>query len=371
MPKAKGRPSSYVENANPFTTPDYEIAELRLALLKENFRFQEFYKEVQDNPRSACTEFRDFDKESIEEYEVRFHLLLVKGVSLFGGYAKDFGVNELFIRIAQIKGISTDDILKMLNPFDDFQKASLPYLAAILPLLFASQGVVEFTSAKGLIDYPSAKPMYRRYPLELSTKELRPYERILKIDLRRPKKQLLGEFGTFVDIELGIQQAGINLEAEIRKEKPEFTLHSSHEWTPHNKRERNEAWDQLKVWRLRKQQESFAKIAAQLGISEDLAKKRFQRAFELILGQKYDKEIWKKYFHEERGKQELAVGKIEYGINNTLFSDPEVSALLNDIEKMCQTCPDKVCNENRIKTFYENGLSSWDACPRVYQYLKG
>jgi hypothetical protein len=83
------------------------------------------------------------------------------------------------------------------------------------------------------------------------------------------------------------------------------------DWDIDNSRFRDEAWEQLKIWDLRRKKEivrrrgsgsvftkrrTFGRISNELKLTEDLVKKRFYRAHEITQGLKYDieknRELW-------------------------------------------------------------------------------
>jgi len=109
-------------------------------------------------------------------------------------------------------------------------------------------------------------------------KRLMPYEILMRIDLRKRKKQLMREF----DFHLG--QAFEKLK----------TPHDPGEWKPDISRSREEILLQLEIWKMRRKKEGFSSIARKKKISKDLTKKHFYRAFELTQGRPYDSEFYKR-----------------------------------------------------------------------------
>jgi hypothetical protein len=271
--------------------------------------------------------------------------------SFFGGRAAEFGFFERFITIAQeYWGVATSEILSLLYPGKDLDNLH-PLITKGLPLLFYSPGVEEFGLASGL----KGKLGFRRYKREISG-DVERYERILKIDLRKNPTQLMYEFKAFLEYEreylnggkkyepimeevLGINggknysrlfdwnvndvQALLeNGKLMIAGEKygalekllvDEGRKKSNRlfDWDIDNSRFRDEAWEQLKIWDLRRKKEivrrrgsgsfftkrrTFGRISNELKLTEDLVKKRFYRAYEITQGLKYDieknRELW-------------------------------------------------------------------------------
>lgn len=124
-----------------------------------------------------------------------------------------------------------------------------------------------------------------------------------------------------------------------------------------------------KVWDMRTVPVPFKKIAISQNISEDTAKKRFKKAFELIVGKEYQKEIWKKLFPRELAQQHLCVGNIEYVKGKeddpSLFGPSEMR-LWYDIERICAKCPDSECRE---LPFIER-IERMKECSKIYQFLE-
>ena len=283
-------------------------AELRLALLKENFQFKGFYEKLKADPYSICPELRK-PEESYEEYSSRTHLMQVKGKPFFGGYAEVFGVNDKFFLVVQeVAIIPTEEFLILLDPNKEINTVSSSELVQMLPLLFFSSGLstpFQSTAVKS---------------------ELQPYEKLITIDLRKRKTQLIEELTDFIDEQLNIHNAGVRL-----------NLDSAIIWKPpENNRERKEAWGQLEVWKLRKQRKNFRWISRELRISEDLAKKRFYRAYELVQRESYDPDRYRKEGWKVRK---------------------------SDLLRICDNCKDQRCLEQM-----ETG-GEWTPCPEVLNYI--
>ncbi len=423
MPKDRKEHTS-----EPFTIPDLELVKLKLALLKENFKFQEFYEKLKSDPYSTCPELRRPEEKNYEEYRSRvFYFEAVGGykgdqkdaptLEIFGGYAKHFshlGVhNKFFIAVGdpysiypelrkKIKQesakISIDDILLLLDPQRDVSEVSSSALMEMLPFLFYSVGVKQLSL--GPHNGPRLDEYGKRFWLYKMPISLYSWERLIKIDLRVKKSQLIEEFKKILDKNYKSQEAAIEVESRLRKEGADYTLETAYEWDPDLSRNRiKEGWEQLEVWKLRKQRKSFQRISLEMGQSEDVTKKRFYRAFELILGEKYDKSFWKGLIHErlermaretdknfkkniwddvaalEEIKQQHKILKKE-SINkwssDEVESDPlyTMNLLLDDIEKICSKCTDTDCYNQFKEAIKNDKWEIWDACPDIYELLK-
>ena len=141
-----------------------------------------------------------------------------------------------------------------------------------------------------------------------------------------------------------------------------------------------------KVWDLRAKPLTFKKIANILNISEDKAKKNFQRAFELIMLMKYNKNILRELIIEKmvRDKNYKALADLEkvkqqhllleegdeiekMSADTKWYNDPEAVRYIEDIKKeYCKNCTDSECRDS----FYEGDLKVLQNCPKAIQYLR-
>ncbi len=88
------------------------------------------------------------------------------------------------------------------------------------------------------------------------------------------------------------------------------------------------------IWDMRKKRMPFSKIAPQLGINEDKAKKRFYKAYELIMGVPFDVEKFK-----------------------------QLPVLKKELKKTCLTCGDRECYAS-LKS-----KGGWAPCPDAAPYV--
>jgi hypothetical protein len=165
-----------------FNKKDFDIAKLKLAIVKRNFNFIEFYEDLSNDPYTIIPEFRLPD-ESRDVFLKRLNRLYANDKPFFGGYAEDFGFFDRFIAIAQeFWGVESIEILKLLHPGNDLDDPH-PRIAKGLPLLFYSPGIEEYGVATGMVVY-EGKQCYRHYKPNISG-DVERFERILKIDLRK------------------------------------------------------------------------------------------------------------------------------------------------------------------------------------------
>ncbi len=247
---------------------DIETARLKLALLKENFEYRKFYEKF----IKSIENLGSYDSNFIFPRNIFENFGLIGARHVFGGP-------------------SHYELLKILNPFDDFEieKNREKYL---LQTIFYECAVMQIELN---IDAPVNGLSGRAMP---TLKKAKTYEQFFSVDLRKKKKQILREFEEY-----------INNAYRWKKYNAVET------WQVDDSRFRQEAWKHLTVWKLRRKKLSFSKIALETHQTADNAKKSFYRAFELILGRKYDpgilkREIW--VIHK------------------------------NEMQKTCDSCPDRL-----------------------------
>ncbi len=223
--------------------PAAEDAKLRLALLRENF------------------EFRDFFRQYIEAE---------KDNDLWPGH--DFmkhGLNLFFFAPYPER----ETILDAVNPFiENPPEIKDEYVSILMG-----------APAVDIVHTQKNEP-----PDGLSFRQVKnipkkPWNRLVTVDLRKSKSQIVTDFKSLLDeIFLAKKEPG-------REQNPFYD-----EWEEDGSRRRTEAWTHVAVWQLRKGRKSFSDIARQLGISEGVAKKSFARAFELTQNKKYDPELYRR-----------------------------------------------------------------------------
>jgi hypothetical protein len=118
----------------PFREKDFDISRLKLACLKRNFKFIEFFDSVAADPCTVITDFRK-PNETDDEFQTRVGMLSAAGGPYFGGRAEEFGVYpEFIVTVQEYMGVQTEEILDLLHPSKDMEDIS-PVLKQWLPLL--------------------------------------------------------------------------------------------------------------------------------------------------------------------------------------------------------------------------------------------
>lgn len=280
-PKLKHTPSEMAE------------AELRFLLLKENFDY-----------------IAAFDALGVR-VDAKKHM------GRFGDFLKLWG-----IQIASDGGTTPltkySDVVAFYDPRKPLDKNHPLY--SVLPAIMEPCPVKMLVTRKTIGQSLDCRDSFG-YPDEDSffSQPLLPYERILKIDVRQPKEKILSE------VELILDRIRFNKTSKTFPVKEP----SYNGWDFKNARFRKEATDQLAIWYARKKRLSFKEIAAEHHITEDLAKKRFYRAYELTQGKPYDL---------------------------VRFTKTTKVVRKADLSKDCNNCPDrKTCNS---------------LCPDVLRYVE-
>jgi hypothetical protein len=140
----------------------------------------------------------------------------------------------------------------------------------------------------------------------------------------------------------------------------------------------------LKIWDELLNGEQIATIAIKLNISLDKAKNGYRRAFELITGKKYDKEVLRQLIIEKLKKDRNFKRLLDFeekaetegrridddddvrDDNISIFNDTEAKLLIDDILKVfCQSCGNEEC-----KTLFLNGdIEVMKDCANVVKFL--
>lgn len=217
---------------------DADTARLRLALLKENFEYRAFYEKF---------------IQSIDELN-------------FSIPAYDFEKFGLPGVVFTFGAPWQDDVLALLDPYRevDFDSKKEDNL---LSKIFYFPAVMQAG--------PNARfeGIASRSFESIKRNGLKPYERLFVVDLRKKKKQILRELGEHID---SAYRYADFYETEPKQDRSRF---------------REESWRHLKVWKLRRKRLSFSKIAEELGLTEDNARKSFYRACELTQFRPYDPDL--------------------------------------------------------------------------------
>jgi hypothetical protein len=383
-----------------YSCPELEIAQLKLSFLKENFKYQDFFTEMKaswheamgDESKMLCQELRK-DTETDESYILRINLMINKGIPFWGGNALQFGLHEHFISAVQRDGaVSSDELLKFLNPENQKHETRNEHLKRSLPILFVSSAVCELGRNRRPPLLTDSLDAY-----QINLRELKPEERILKIDMSKNIGQIKKEFEFFIKKERKNQKTTEKLNTILEKVDP--ALGRAITWTFQDERS-SKAWkEQVEVWRLRSEGLKFCDIAIKQSSNEDTVKKRFYSAFEKITGDTYSPDIWKKLLiakfesiivggksddnqlhkkynrltdgaQKERLFSEL--GDSETDLLN-LFTDEDPKTtyddLINSIETLCSDCKDDTCRGISTQDILDDKYGNVPKCPQLYKLL--
>ncbi len=226
-------------------------------------------------------------------------------------------------------------LFEILDPHKDIEDCQHSWL---LLFMFCFPGIKE-------ISRPDLN-LFHRNDGPINPKDLKDYERLLNVDLRKPQEFLLREFEGFLN-NIYARKKSIDIEYNIRDHCPKLSeetvmafdlLHERERkafksWDADTTRARKEAWTQLKIWDLWKQGQGFKQIARELKLTYDSVKKAFRKAYERIYRKTYDPiDIW----------------SIKYEKPN-----------LNQFKKNCQKKPCENCNTpcSEFKEYIEAYIS--------------
>jgi hypothetical protein len=298
------------ETRHPFDSVDWDIfrvepywAKLKLALLKENIEFRKFFEEHQENVSTIRSLEPKFDELTPEDGDQYWELGSQYNSACMPFYKcfKSLGINTYALQGPYRRFI---EVIDFLDPKTDIDELPEKVISTYLPRIFYSHGVEQ-------IEYEHGEPtegLAVMTFLSIQREGLKQYERFLKIDLRKKKKQLIKEFSTYLDIVYRWRNY-----AEFTSDKKRIKRYSA--WkSGAEERYRKETWNQLKVWKMRRHRRSFREISRELGMTEDAAKKAFYAIYEKIQGTPYDpdklrKDIW--------------------------------SVKKSELQKVCDSCPDR------------------------------
>jgi hypothetical protein len=371
---------------------DLATAKLKLALIKENFEYQEFFGQFRKDPKLflSISPVPESDNPSVRKPTPLFTRAETdKELKDLGYYFERFGLNPEVEKILWFLMWPFSEFLILIDPDKELEEVKNQDLVNALTLFFSPRGI-----RKPLAGYEQCY-FYDRSKIDFHAtrhwQKLQPYEHIFIVDLRKGKGQLKREFEKLINRERSLHKNYI-------KEKPFYTFEKTyHEWRPEG-RERKEAWQHLEAWKLRGRGLNFKDISLKMKISEELAKKSFYRAFELTQFKEYDRSIWKTLVGEKLKKiatdpktkdKETAFKKLlDHGTKSAegiqadqidTFEDEEgnnqikLSLILQDIDKICNKCSDRECYEifrQAMKNF-DLEFESWKPdCPKLYRYLK-
>lgn len=254
---------------NIFPKKEYKDVEkwpLQLALLKESNAYRDIWDEYSDKIRDAIKKEPTIDYYTTPAPPARSSYWKVRKV---WDEFREILYNKYKIACKD----NPEECIKILDPYK-----SKSLNVNKLFLIFLTPPAITQVSVND--DSPC------EYYRIADTKDisLMPSERLLKIDLSRPRGALIDEFKHFLDT---VEQ--------FRKESYFYNWQSNYEaWEQDKSRYRNEVEQALKVWQMRRQQKTYREIAQALNIKEPAAKMAFRRAFELIENTVYDPSVFKR-----------------------------------------------------------------------------
>ncbi len=270
---------------------------LQLTILKERSDYRAYFAENRGKAEAAYSRIlkentnpgpgsSNYDWDAVEEH---FNFL----ADFRGTLRHRFGIRDFAIR----PRTSHEAFLALLDPKIDAEAIPEKVRRSYLPRLFYSPGIQQVLPRT--LEEQKTKKITRDMPYATSSTDCAPYERLLKIDLRKKPAQLIREF-----------KAALESADAHRKMDPAAYA----EWQQDRSRKREEAWTHLKVWQLRRERRGFGEIAQALEKTVGAAKKSFYRAYEMIEGRQYNPEHFRRDYWEIR-KTEL--------------------------KRTCATCPDR------------------------------
>lgn len=254
---------------------------LRLALLKEKAAYRDFWRKCDEKTiLDADCEIQEYYSKNPGSY-----------ISTDPKCPATKVLHDFLDRLYSFKiafeleiphGENLKSTLDVLNPFNENFPDKLPFHFHEYPpvaQLVDSTGD-PFDALKGKV----TPEHHYIVPTNLAISNLQPWERLLRIDLRRSKKDIRE------DIDLYLSRV-----VELRNQ-PVGWADNYRNWEPDTSREQKNAWRDLKIWRMRrgKDRKPFSQISRELRIKVDAAKKAFAHAYLLIEERPYDPEKLKK-----------------------------------------------------------------------------
>jgi transcriptional regulator len=386
----------------------------------ENFISPEMAEEIKEN----LEKLKDFFQEKNKHIERRSHFktyffpcnllkLLCLKSRIWGLEMASRKINgQEYFKLRLNKKIAQESKPIFEDLFQKFKKydLSFEYFGLYLNLQIGEHirpYIEKFLINK--VNKDRSNPTYQRYQPVIRT-DLMPYERLLKVDLRKKESQIIDEFKKFLSYEIKVQSAANNLD-----------LKAIPKWKSDNSRFRKEGWNQLKVLKMRNQGISFPEIASRIGIQDKKntgyrAKQMYYAAFEKIYGTRYDKnfwnqqfkdalltqlktddgfsddkKLWDKWLKSEEGKQQEHLIKRDIKKDRD-FGDPYESDIFNktslipsrpedadtsireqiikmDIIKTCKKCKDTECCSKMLKGLENYDFTDCDPCEEIHKIL--
>ena len=209
--------------------------------------------------------------------------------------------------------LSEDEIKILLDPEKDISQLSQKAIQLLANLFEQPTINIDMKSKGAVVQERNGTILIQ----ESQNIEPEPYERLLKLDMRRKKADILFEINSLID----------------REQKRSNKYADSERWNPDNTRSGKEAWSQLKIWQLWKKGQGFKQIATQIDMTYDAVKMAFHKGYERIYNRPYNIiDVWE---NESR------------------------SVPMPDIKQFCKNCSDYPCKTPcpEYLEFIENYIS--------------
>ena len=273
---------------------------LRMALLKEKSAYREFWKKFGGAEGVIATyrlkqEYYKKNPDPIGHVAPGHNCPADKDfyefvVGLFGS----FGI----VVTDELTYDSLQKNLEALNPYPEELPDPLPFHFRQSP------------AVTQLVDWNiNNAPSEHDYtvPVDVAIKRLQPWERLVRIDLRRRNEDILNELSRFLKRVAASRKNPescnhLRVTADCRVEHIDWA-DNYEQWQLDDTRARVEVWRNIKIYRMRRgaNKKNFKQIGKELGMKADAAKQAFASVYSRIEGRKYDndKKLLKKVDKEE------------------------------------------------------------------------
>lgn len=288
---------------------EIERAKLKLAFLKRHPDYQASFKKLKRNFQTEDG-LLSTDCEKILFGEMDFNTLAAPYID---------------------RAVRDGVLFEILDPEKDIDGT---HADTLLYFMFYVEGIKEIKRLDLRVNY---EKMVGRTPENhlIDTKSLKDYERLLIVDLRKPKWSLVSEFMGLIDNTYVFRKMAPNISDFIKNRPKELAREwaafikrvfiSFESWEPDNSRSRKEEWMQIKVWDLygtelpqqketshpwgfsnhdrkrKRKKRNFKHVAYQLNITVDAARQAYRKAFERIYHEPYNLEAMRKMLQSEAG----------------------------------------------------------------------
>jgi len=291
---------------------------LRLAILKERADYRAFWDK--HNGDKMATVYQEYLNSKRKDNALHAKILgFSAGLQRFGIKSPSLAVDSFFDVMGYADRI--DICLAALNPYSE----DIPQ--QISKLVHRTSSIRQMTSdcVPGCCEPLDVEDLF----------SLKPFERLLRVDISRKRSELIEDFCSFLDEQEQVRDAFSTLEdfsvEKISSDAVKRIVSHFTQWEPDKSRYRDECWRHLEVWKLRRQKKSYLEISRKLKIRVDAARKSMARAYELIEDRKYDQ---------------------------VLFKNVYLNISTAELKKTCKSCPERA-----------NCEKTGDLCPDMLSYV--